>query len=237
MYWIADILMLAFVGVLLYRGIKMGFTNTFFTLFTAILWIVLALAFSAALVFFVLKPLGVMQDVSNAFYGAGDGLYSFFGSLGITGIQLPELEAIDIFAGTGFDAVDINGYILAQYLGYLLFFVVFFIPLYIFFLWVGRQFERFVRWVRSKCGFLKIFGSVLGGLVNGAIACGIVLGVYWLVAAVNGSGLFTYTNQVLKAAPISGWIYDNNPLYNMLGENGFLAETVGSILDGSFLNR
>lgn len=237
MYWIADILMLAFVGVLLYRGIKMGFTNTFFTLFTAILWIVLALAFSAALVFFVLKPLGVMQDVSNAFYGAGDGLYSFFGSLGITGIQLPELEAIDIFAGTGFDAVDINGYILAQYLGYLLFFVVFFIPLYIFFLWVGRQFERFVRWVRSKCGFLKVFGSVLGGLVNGAIACGIVLGVYWLVAAVNGSGLFTYTNQVLKAAPISGWIYDNNPLYNMLGENGFLAETVGSILDGSFLNR
>lgn len=237
MYWIADILMLAFVGVLLYRGIKLGFMNTFFTLITAILWIVLALGCSAALVFFVLKPLGVMQDVSNAFHGAGDGLFSFFGSLGITGIQLPELEAIDIFAGTGFEAVDLNGYILAQYLGYLLSFVILFIPLYIFFLWVGRQFERFVRWVRSKNGFFKVFGSILGGLVNGAIACAVVLGVYWLVAAVNGSGLFTYTNQVLKAAPISGWIYDNNPLYNMLGENGFLAETVGSILDGSFLNR
>ena len=111
MYWIADILMLAFVGILLYRGIRYGFTNTFFTFFTAILWIVLAIASSAALVFFVLKPIGVMQDVANAFRGAGDGLCSFFASLGVTGIQLPELEAINIFAGTGFEAVDINGYI------------------------------------------------------------------------------------------------------------------------------
>ncbi len=237
MYWIADVIMLAFVGVLLYRGIKIGFTNTFFTLFTAILWIVLALGFSAGLVMFVLKPLGVMQDVSNAFYGAGDGLYSFFGSLGVTGIQLPELEAIDIFAGTGFDAVDVNAYIIAQYLAYLLSIVILFVPLYIFFLWVGRQFERFVRWVRTNCGFFKVFGSVLGGIVNGALACVIVLGVYWLVAALNGSGLFDYTNQVLRAAPVSGLIYQHNPLYSIIGENGCLAETVGSILNGSFLSK
>ena len=229
--------MLAFVGVLLYRGIKIGFTNTFFTLFTAILWIVLALGFSAGLVMFVLKPLGVMQDVSNAFYGAGDSLYSFLGSLGVTGIQLPELEAIDIFAGTGFDAVDVNAYIIAQYLAYLLSIVILFVPLYIFFLWVGRQFERFVRWVRTRCGFLKVFGSVLGGIVNGALACVIVLGVYWLVAALNGSGLFDYTNQVLRAAPVSGLIYQHNPLYSIIGENGCLAETVGSILNGSFLSK
>ena len=75
--------MLAFVGILLYRGIKLGFTNTFFTLVTAILWIALAAAFSAALVFFVLKPLGLMQDVANAFRGAGDGIYSLLGSLGV----------------------------------------------------------------------------------------------------------------------------------------------------------
>lgn len=237
MYWIADVIMLAFVGVLLYRGIKIGFTNTFFTLFTAILWIVLALGFSAGLVMFVLKPLGVMQDVSNAFYGAGDRLYSFLGSLGVTGIQLPELEAIDIFAGTGFDAVDVNAYIIAQYLAYLLSIVILFVPLYIFFLWVGRQFERFVRWVRTRCGFLKVFGSVLGGIVNGALACVIVLGVYWLVAALNGSGLFDYTNQVLRAAPVSGLIYQHNPLYSIIGENGCLAETVGSILNGSFLSK
>lgn len=237
MYWIADVIMLAFVGVLLYRGIKIGFTNTFFTLFTAILWIVLALGFSAGLVMFVLKPLGVMQDVSNAFYGAGDSLYSFLGSLGVTGIQLPELEAIDIFAGTGFDAVDVNAYIIAQYLAYLLSIVILFVPLYIFFLWVGRQFERFVRWARTNCGFLKVFGSVLGGIVNGALACVIVLGVYWLVAALNGSGLFDYTNQVLRAAPVSGLIYQHNPLYSIIGENGCLAETVGSILNGSFLSK
>lgn len=237
MYWIADILMLAFVGILLYRGIRYGFTNTFFTFFTAILWIVLAIASSAALVFFVLKPIGVMQDVANAFRGAGDGLCSFFASLGVTGIQLPELEAINIFAGTGFEAVDINGYIVGQYFGYLLFTVLLFVPFYIFFLWVGRQFERFVSWVRSHNKFFKVFGSILGGLVNGVIACAVVLGVYWLIGALNGSGLFTYTNEVLRAAPISGLIYKYNPLYGILGENGVLAETVGNILNGNFLKK
>jgi len=234
MYWIADILMIAFVAVLLVRGIKRGFMNTFFTLFTAILWIALALAASGALVFFVLKPLGVMQDVSNAFLGAGDSLNSFLASLGVTGIELPELEAMDVFAGTGFEAVPLTGYILAQYLGYLLFFVVFFIPLYIFFLWVGRKFEQFVEWVRTKNGFFKVFGSVLGGLVNGVLACGIVLGVYWLISALDGSGLFTFSNEVLRAAPVSGLIYKYNPLYNIIGEHGSLAEVVGNILSGNF---
>lgn len=237
MYWIADILMLVFVGVLLYRGIKRGLTNTFLTLITAILWIVLAIGVSFALVFFVLKPLGVMQDVSNAFLGAGNELYSFLGSLGITGIALPEIEAIDIFAGVGFESVELTGYILAQYLGYLLFFVLFFIPLYIFFLWVGKKFEQFVAWVRGRNGFLRVIGSILGGLVNGAFACVIVLGVYWLVSALDGSGLFSYTNEVLRAAPISGIIYEHNPLYSILGGHGNLAETVGSLISGDFLKK
>lgn len=237
MYWIADVLMLAFVGILLYRGIKLGFTNTFFTLVTAILWIALAAAFSAALVFFVLKPLGLMQDVANAFRGAGDGIYSLLGSLGVTGIELPELEAIDIFAGTGFEGVALTGYVIAQYLGYLLFVVLFFIPFYIFFLWVGRKFEHFVEWVRGRNGFFKVFGSVLGGIVNGAVACCVVLFVYWLIGALDGSGLFTYSNEVLNAAPISGLIYRNNPLYSILGEHGALAETVGSLINGDFLKK
>lgn len=230
MFWIVDVLLIAFVGVLLWRGIKLGFTNTSFTLVTAILWIVLGIAVPAVLSLFVFTPLGMMDDFTFAMLGAGEGLYSALSSLGIT-LSLPDLA-------NGFATADLSPYLIAQYIAYLVTIVTLFIPSYIFFLWVGRKFEQFIRWARTKSKFCKIFGSCLGGLVNGVLAAVIVLGVYWLISALDGSGLFTYTNELLRSAPLSGLIYNNNPLYALTGmDQGSLAQAVGDIISGNFLSK
>lgn len=232
MYVIVDILMLAFVALLLYRGIKDGFLNRHFSFVTAILWLVLGFAASAAITVFVLRPLGVMQDVSVAFRGAGEGLYSVMQTFGIE-FALPEIEAIDL--AEAIYSADVTPYIIAQYIAYLLTIIVLFVPLYIFFLWVGKKFESLISRTRENHRVYRIIDSSIGGLVGFVLSAVIVLGVYWVIGAVDGSGLFTYSNEVLRAAPISGAIYENNPLYMILGEHGVLAETVKNIISGDFL--
>lgn len=210
MYWVIDILLLLFVAWMLYRGIKKGFTNTAFTLVTAILWIGLAAGLSFGIAF-VLDLLGVMGDFSQAFMGFAKGLTGAF----LSGV----MEAEE----------------LALYLAYGIVCLVLFIPSYIFFLWVGKQFEKLVCYIRRKNKTCRIIGSVLGGVVNFAIAAVLVLGVFWFMSAVDGSGLFSYTNSALRAAPVSGFLYRHNPLCSFLGGHGAFAEEIGNIISGEFL--
>lgn len=194
---------------MLYRGIKKGFINTFFTLVTALLWIALAAGISFALMYFVYRPLGWMRDISVVFSGAGEGL---------SGI----LELVPI------EVEDFN-----KYLAYVVVGVIQFVPLYVFTLWVGKKWAQFIDFARAKALWFKIIDSVLGGVVNFAIFAVLVLGFFWVAGVLNGSGLFSYTNQVLKSAPLMHLVYDNNPLY-MIAENGAYAETVANILNGIF---
>lgn len=212
MYWVADVLLVAFIGAFLYRGIKRGFINGFFTLITAILWIAAAAAASFALVHFVFSAFGWLADFQLALIDFAQGFMSLIVLLGI------ELTV---------DA-------LALYLAYGILILVLFIPFYVFFLWVGRQFERFIEWVKTKSLFCKILGSVVGSVFNVAVASVIVLGVFWLIAALDGSGVFTYANEVLRSGYLTRLVYEYNPLYGMLGDPGSLAETVGNIISGNF---
>lgn len=209
MYFVADVFVIAFLCFMLYRGIKKGFINTFFTLVTALLWIALAAGISFALMYFVYRPLGWMRDISVVFSGAGEGL---------SGI----LELVPI------EVEDFN-----KYLAYVVVGVIQFVPLYVFTLWVGKKWAQFIDFARAKALWFKIIDSVLGGVVNFAIFAVLVLGFFWVAGVLNGSGLFSYTNQVLKSAPLMHLVYDNNPLY-MIAENGAYAETVANILNGIF---
>lgn len=209
MYFVADVFVIAFLCFMLYRGIKKGFINTFFTLVTALLWIALAAGISFALMYFVYRPLGWMRDISVAFSGAGEGL---------SGI----LELVPI------EVEDFN-----KYLAYVVVGIIQFVPLYVFTLWVGKKWAQFIDFARAKALWFKIIDSVLGGVVNFAIFAVLVLGFFWVAGVLNGSGLFSYTNQVLKSAPLMHLVYDNNPLY-MIAENGAYAETVANILNGIF---
>lgn len=210
MYLVVDILVLLFVGWMLYRGIKKGFMGTTFMLVTALLSIVLAIGFAFLVIYFVFTPLGWMHELRMGLIGFADGLNLIWNLIGTTSYEG------------------------ALYLAYAVAGIPLFIAFYIFFLWVERQFLRFCAWVRTKNKFFKIFGSVLGGVVNFAFAAVIVLGLFWAFAIVDGSGLFGFANESIRAAYLSGLIYENNPLY-MIMEHGALAETIGNIINGSFL--
>ena len=209
MYFVADVLVIAFLCFMLYRGIKKGFINTFFTLVTALLWIALAAGISFALMYFVYKPLGWMHDIAVAFSGAGEGLSGILEMVGI------EVEAFN------------------TYLAYVVVGVIQFVPLYVFMLWVGKKWAQFIDFARGKALWFKIIDSVLGGVVNFALFAVLVLGFFWVAGILNGSGLFNYTNEVLASAPLSHLIYDNNPLYMIAGKGAY-AETVANILNGIF---
>ncbi len=212
MYWIADILLVLFLGLLLYRGIKKGFMNSPFTLISSILTLALGLGSAFAISYFVLPLFGWINDLQV-------GLIDFAGGFASL-IKLLELELTTAE--------------IALYLAYGISTLFLIAPMFLFWRWINKLFERFVAWVRSKSGFFKVLGSILGGLINFAVGAVIVLGMFWLFAALDGSGLFTFTNETLRAGYLTGHIYEYNPLYQFLGEPGFLAETVGDIIGGNF---
>lgn len=213
MYWLADVLVIAFILVMLIRGIKKGFLNTTFTLVTAIKWIALAGGLTFVTIWFVLQPLGWIRELQ-------------FYMLKVIG------ETNALFELIGMESEDI-----ALYLAYGVCGLTLFIPFYVLSLWIGKLFEKLVDFIRSKCSFLRVLGSIVGGLVNFAIASVIVIGLFWVVSAVDGSGVFDFTNEVLKSAPLSSLLYNNNPLEMIgLGGHGCYAEIVKSIVSGDFSN-
>lgn len=210
MYWLVDILVVLFIGVMLYNGISKGFMNTTFTLVTAILWIALAAGCAFALVYFVFPLFGWDRELQM-------GMLHFSGGLNLI------WELVGISAEEG-----------ALYVGYVFAGLPLFIAFYIFWLWVGRRFEQFVRFVRRENLFFRILGSFLGGVIHLAFAGGLVLGLFWVFSAVDGSGLFTFTNETIRAAHLSGLIYEHNPLNSLLGEHGCYAELVYNIINANF---
>ncbi len=210
MYIVVDIIVLLFIGWMLYRGIKRGFMGTTFTLITAILSIAFAAGFAFGVTYLVFRPLGLLDELRMGLLGFSEGLNLIWG----------------LMNKTSYDG--------ALYLAYAVSCIPLFIAFYIFFLWLEKQFMRFCAWVRKKVGFLKVVSIILGGVINLAIAGGIVLGLFWVFAIVDGSGLFSFANESIKAAYVSGFIYEHNPLYLIMG-HGELAATVANIINGNFL--
>lgn len=209
MFLVVDILLVLFVGFMLYRGIAKGFMNTSFTLVTAILWIALAAGCAFALIFFVFTPLGWMRELQLGMLNFSDGLNVIWNLVGLTSEEG------------------------ALYIGYAVAGIPLFVVFYLFWLFMGRVFSRIGKWFRKKVLFFRIFGSFLGATVNLALAAAIVLGLFWVFAIVDGSGLFTYANDSVRAGYISGLIYNNNPLYGIM-EHGAMSETVYNILHANF---
>lgn len=218
MYIVADVLLVAFLGLLLYRGIKNGLTNSTLSFLFAILTIACGLGAAFAFSYFVLGEwLGWLQDMQLMLINFAQ---SFASILNLANIQLTTAD-LAYYMAIGFSTL------------------ILFIPFYALFRFFGRQWERFVRWVRSKSKFFKYTGSVLGGLVNFAFGLVLVLGFYAIFTVVDGSGLFSYTNEVLRSGHITGLIYQYNPLIeneffdlNLGLEHGQFAETISNILNG-----
>ena len=230
---VADILLVIFVGVFAYNGISKGFLNTTFTLVTAILCIVFALAFAFGLPFveYAFLKFGWISSFGDGLRGFAQ---DFMGVVKLINIDLEEtFVSLGIEGLLGINVAEMGATkVLADFLAILIGGLALFIPFYIFFLWLGRQFERFVRFVRAKCLFFRILGSVIGGVIHIGFAAAVVLGLYWLFGALSEVGLFANTYEAIKSGYITGLVCKFNPLNDLLPTDWVYG--IADILKGNF---
>ena len=216
MYLVADILLVLFLGLLVYRGIKYGFLTSTLGILSFIpflLNIVLALGCAFAVSYFVFPLFGWIEDFKVGLIDFGNSFSGILKLLNVTSVTPEDIAE--------YTAIGISTLVLS-------------VPFYIFWKWIHSLFQRLVKWVREKSGFFRVLGSVLGAVCNLAFGAVVVLGVFWAFASVDGSGAFTYTNEVLRSGYLTSLIYEYNPLYAFLGDPGCYAVDFGNIIQGNF---
>ena len=214
MYLVADILLILYLALFIYRGLKFkGTVHAFIWLFRKILVVLLGIGSAFAIAFFLFPMLGLIQEFQ---LGLLDFAHSFAGILKLANIEGLTHEDIAYYLAIGITTIVLS------------------FPMYFFFKWLNNLLYRYCEWLLKSCTLLKVVACGLAAIVNVAIGGAIALAFFWFVAAVDGSGLFTYTNEVFRAGYLTGLIYEYNPLYSFLGEHGSLAETVGNFISGNF---
>lgn len=201
MYILLDlaILLLLFVGV--FRGIKKGFFNTSYGLIGSLLVIVFGAAFAGVLTVLVLK-LGLIADLQYGFINLIGETNGLFESLKITSEQVAYWLAIGIV------------------------FIVCFIISYVIMLYLNKGFLRLMEEARENVVF-RVIDSFVGLVVNVALVGGLVLGVFGLVHGFNAHNLLTSFDEVIRACPLSGLIYEVNPLNSVFENLGFIETIAG----------
>jgi hypothetical protein len=198
MYWLADILLVGFLGLFIYRGIKRGLITSSLAWLGVLLGIALGFGMSFAVVYFLFPLFGWAEDLTFAFYDFALSLMSIVNLIGL----------------------DITTMDLANYISIGISTLVLFIPMYALARFFGRQFARFLKWLRSKVLLIKIVGSILGGLVNAAFYGAIVFAAFCVIITLDGYGFLPFTNEVLRSGYITGLVYDLAKEYNILSMLG-----------------
>lgn len=214
MFWVADILLVLYLALFLYRGIKRtGTLNSLLNFVKGLLAMIISIGAAFALSFFVFPMLGWIQDMQLGLLDFG---HSFAGILKLANITAITHEEIAFYTAVAICTV------------------IMIVPMYFLFRWLLNLWDRLIMWIRKKSKLINIIGGTLGAIINLAVGAVILLGFYWGFAALDGSGLFTWTNDVLRSGHLTGLIFEYNPLYSFLGEPGCFAETVGNLIKGNF---
>ena len=215
MFWVADILLVLYLALFLYRGIKRtGTLNSLLNFVKGFLAMIISIGAAFALSFFVFPMFGWIQDMQLGLLDFGHSFAGILKLLNMTDFITHEEIAF-------YTAIAICTIIMV-------------IPMYFLFRWLLKQWDRFIMWIRKSSKVINIVGGIFGAIVNVAIGAVILLGFYWGFAALDGSGLFTWTNDVLRSGHLTGLVYEYNPLYSLLGEPGCFAETIGNLIKGNF---
>ena len=194
MYWLADILLVGFLGLFIYRGIKRGFITSSLAWLGTLLGIALGFGMAFAAVYFLFPLFGWAEDLTFAFYDFALSLMSIVDLIGL------DIATID----------------LANYISIGVSTLILFIPMYALARFFGRQFARFLKWLRSKVLLVKIVGSILGGLMNTAFYGAIVFVAFCVIITLDRFGFLPFTNEVLRSGYITGLVYDLAKEYNIL---------------------
>lgn len=190
MYFIVDIIAIAFVLVLALLGLKLGF-------FKSTVDVVLVLAFFAG------AAVGAYFTVAKLF----EAQYGWVTEL--QSVIAPMLGDSKISGGQAI--VDIVAY----YIGLGILTLITFI-LYLVILNIVRKLIIKLSELVNKIVLFAFIDKLLGFAVNLAAAAGIVIGFMAVVHSLAPLGLLTYLNEVFLASEVLSLFYEINPLNQFL---------------------
>lgn len=208
MYWLIDLAVILLIVLAVVRGVKKGFFNGSFTLIGFFIMLALSVALTAVFVLLFYK-LGAIDQLTFVFAKALGETGPFLGKIGVTTANVAYYISLAIVA------------------------IICFIVSYIIVIKLCGLLRRGMESCRDHSRAFRIIDSTIGVVVNLALVGVLLVGVFGFFHAFNTTDMFTSVDEALRACPISGLLYNHNPVNSLFADMGF-AEKIVDLLNANF---
>lgn len=196
MYILVDIIVVLLLVIAVWRGVKKGFFNTSFGLVGSLIVIALALLIAAVFTY-VFHKLGAIDQIKLAFLKLIGENNGFLKMLHVTNERVAYYIALAI--------IGLPCFIVA----------------YVLMLLVNKSFISFIEDCRGNTVF-RVIDSTVGVIVNFALVAVVIYLSFAIVHACNAKNVLTSVDEVLRACPISNFIYNHNPFNDAMADAGIV---------------
>lgn len=190
MYLLVDVAVALLLFIAIWRGLKKGFFNTSYGLIGTLIVIAFSVMLDALIVLIFYK-VGVIDSFSRAILRVIGETNGLFAKLNVTSAQISYYVALGIIAIIGF------------FVSY---------PIMLF---GHKKFLELMDNCRDNTVF-RIVDSVIGLIVNLALAIGFILFIYAVIFALNQKNLLLGAGEIIRACPLSSFIFNKNPLSQVI---------------------
>lgn len=193
MYFLIDIIAIAFVLGLSLYGLKIGFFKSTVDVALVIVFFAVSGALAYLTVLLLDKNFGWVTEIQSV-------LVNLLGNSKITGGQ----EIVEI---------------VAYFVGYGILVLIFFIGYIILTNWLRKLLVKLFEKI-NKFALFGFVDKLLGFTINLAFSLGLVVCLMAVIYALSQKGILVYSNEVLLASEVLSLLHDVNPL-NAVFENLF----------------
>lgn len=196
-----------------------------------------------AIVFLIVA--GIISGIKKGFIGLCFDVLGYFLFLGLAGVVATgllalfyRLGAVDSLAivfyrligstNSLFEIIGTTSQAVSFYISAIIVFLISFVVAYIAIMFLFRYVADALVKLRDD-GVIRTIDNILGVALNLAVTIGLIWVVFSFSYSFNGNGILIGFNEVIRACPISGFIYKYNPL-NGLWDSLTISETLKTIL-------
>lgn len=203
MYIILDIAIVFLIAIAIISGIKKGFIGLCFDVLGYFLFLGLSGVVAMGLLVLAYR-LGAVDSLAIVFYRLIGSTNSLFEIIGTTS------QAVSFYISSA------------------IVFIICFVICYIAIMFLFRYVADALVKLRDD-GIIRTIDNVLGVVVNLAVVIGLVCIVFAFSYSFNSQSILRDFNEAIRACPISGFIYEINPLKGMfVGAN--ISPTLKTVL-------
>lgn len=207
MYWLIDIFVVLLLVIAVFRGLKKGFFSTTYDFLGYFITLAFALLLTALFVLLFYK-IGAIDQLKIVFIGLIGETGSFMEKVGVTSEKVSYCLALGVVAIIGF----IPSYVIAKF--------------------IHKGFVNLISDCRENRVFMVI-DSTVGVIVNTALVCCSVLAIFAFFHAFNTTNVFVSVDEALRACPISGVIYEHNPINDLIAGTG-IQNVIADAINANF---